>query len=741
MKLNINLNEERGSNPDYLAKNWRIAEREISNIEDAREVFCNYSYSPHEWINGNRNDGNYLRSFFIVADYDSGMTINQAKQKFKEYQHIIVTSRTHQKVKETHIDIGKVDRFHVIFPLQNFITDKSVYSNLADASVFEGSDKLVFNSSRCFFASPDDAEIYLNSDGKLLKLEGLQYNKTSSSIINNNNNIKWHLPGEEGLEKIRANCRVVDHAFNSIENDQAGDTPGHHKRILAANMIKNTLRENDEEYALDLFSNTSDFDPEITLKQYHSIKGLPITCNKLQSPEWNHMCPGICQAMNTIGKKSPIAFAYQSQDSDRGKTENSNQINEATFRMLPVSERCNDWYRVGPYFNEVILLQDEGDVRLTRRANQDVLTRLGEDAPVYIIKEKSVADPVNYDFIGGEGRELSYEYRSDRFVAYSPLPAVDLKDNVYIDKFLADLFAEHVDFIKSWIAFYTYSNFLHLPILILTGPRGTGKSLFAEVVGMIYKNLFGRFDTSTNYTEHNGLKLAIIEEADEIDNRKLYSILKDVGGTEKLIKNVKYGPKSIVRNNLNIIVISNNRTPLYLKSKEFPTSEFNNQFFVFNLKPVNGSLNNRLKEEIGRRIGWWLRTEIKDLYEQLQNRNDSERFRCRYQIPVPITADELLLFENNTTESELAIQEFLDDLKTDYLLVSDLRSLSWKSGISEHQIKRKLVEMGVIESVGSLKDKRNLKGIDGATHSNQPRYYKLTSTYKQGVLYKKVIQE
>ena len=394
---------------------------------------------------------------------------------------------------------------------------------------------------------------------------------------------------------------------------------------------------------------------------------------------------------------------------------------------------------MGANFNEVVLLKDEADVRLTKRGNQDVLTRLGEDAPAYIIKEKSLADPVSFDFIGGEGKDLSYDYINDRLVAYAPLPRLYIHDNGYIDEFLTELFGDYTDFIKSWIAYFTYSNFLHLPIIILTGPRGTGKSLFSEIVGMIYNNLYGRFDTSTNYTEHNGLKLAIIEEADEIDNRRLYSILKDVGGTEKLIRNVKYGPKTIVRNNLNIIVLSNNRIPLYLKAREYPTCEYNNQFFVLNLKTVNGPLNNSLKNEISKRIGWWLRTEIKDLFDQLEGRSEADRSKCRYQIPVPITPDELLLFENNQTEVELALSDFLDDLVTDYIVINDLKSLSWKTGISEHQLKRKLVDMGVIECVQSYKDKRNLRGIDGARYP-QPRYFKLAKSYREEVLFKKVIQ-
>jgi hypothetical protein len=156
------------------------------------------------------------------------------------------------------------------------------------------------------------------------------------------------------------------------------------------------------------------------------------------------------------------------------------------------------------------------------------------------------------------------------------------------------------------------------------------------------------------------------------------------------------------------------------------------------LKTVNGPLNNSLKEEIYKRIGWWLRTEIKNLFDRLEARSDAEKSKCRYQIPVPITPDELLLFENNQTEVELALSDFLDDLVTDYIVINDIKSLSWKTGISEHQIKRKLVDMGVIETVQSEKNKRNLKGIDGARYP-QPRNFKLAKSYRDNVLFKKLI--
>jgi hypothetical protein len=69
---------------------------------------------------------------------------------------------------------------------------------------------------------------------------------------------------------------VVDNAFQAIEKNDASNTPGHQKRLLAASMIKHTL--NEEKYVLDTFSHCDDFDSDITLKMYHSIKQKPITC-------------------------------------------------------------------------------------------------------------------------------------------------------------------------------------------------------------------------------------------------------------------------------------------------------------------------------------------------------------------------------------------------------------------------------------------------------------------------------
>ena len=103
-------------------------------------------------------------------------------------------------------------------------------------------------------------------------------------------------------------------------------------------------------------------------------------------------------------------------------------------------------------------------------------------------------------------------------------------------------------------------------------------------------------------------------------------------------------------------------------------------------------------------------SEIKDLFDQLENRTDKSE--CRYQISVPITEEEKNLYDNNRTEIEIVLQEFLSELKTPYIVIEDLKSLSWKHGIKLHSLKRRLIEMGVIASMTSDPNGRNLTCID-----------------------------
>jgi len=127
-----------------------------------------------------------------------------------------------------------------------------------------------------------------------------------------------------------------------------------------------------------------------------------------------------------------------------------------------------------------------------------------------------------------------------------------------------------------------------------------------------------------------------------------------------------------------------------------------------------------------------LRTEIKDIFDNLENRSELEKFRCRYQIPVPITPEVLCLFENNKTELETILSEFLEELKTDYILISDLKSLAYSNRVNLQSLKKCLVRMGIIETTQTYQA-RGLKTFEGnsASGADKNRYLKLSPSFRQ----------
>ena len=115
MNLEISIQESSGNYEEdkkRIASDWKIREFEIKNENEARDVFCHYHFSPHEWKDGYRCGRNFIKSHFICADADEGLSLDQVKERLKMYQYIIVTSKNHQKAKNDKPACG--DRLAVI---------------------------------------------------------------------------------------------------------------------------------------------------------------------------------------------------------------------------------------------------------------------------------------------------------------------------------------------------------------------------------------------------------------------------------------------------------------------------------------------------------------------------------------------------------------------------------------------------------------------------------------------------
>ena len=239
------------------------------------------------------------------------------------------------------------------------------------------------------------------------------------------------------------------------------------------------------------------------------------------------------------------------------------------------------------------------------------------------------------------------------------IPA-DLKDNTYVDQYLSDRFGVHQGFIKEWLAVYCHSNYCKLPSLILSGGRASGKSTFAEVVADIFPTMsFQWSGNEEGFTYEVEKKLLIVEE-NLSDKVSQYKTLKKYTGQKYATVKKKFKDPYQVRNNTNIILLSNELIPLFVSRDELPTDTRNNQFFVYEFPPLSGSIDPDTQDKLIARLGHYIRTELKTVYDGLSNGG------YRYSIDVPITDAEHELFAANTSDLESDVDVLVNRLVEQY---------------------------------------------------------------------------
>ena len=324
-----------------------------------------------------------------------------------------------------------------------------------------------------------------------------------------------------------------------------------------------------------------------------------------------------------------------------------------------------NFYYLGKDIYEMGIAEDK--FFLTKNSEKNFCYTIGADskekqesAIKNLIKSRRLRTLTRVDYVGNpEIDKSNYTVsRSDGIVTVNIAAiGVDVIDNSFIEDYLDNAFGKDKLFIKEYLAMYVFTNYIQLPTLVLYGPRGSSKTTFAGMVSDIYPSLYMDWSgESASFTQECEKKLLIIEE-NMIDEKSQYKTLKKYTGQEELMVNKKYQPEYMVKNNVNIILISNEMIPLYVEKTEMPTDPTNNQFFVWEFKKLNsltdGTFRNKLKE----RLGHYIRTELKTVFNGI-NKNYT-----RYGIQVPITTFETDLFENNTTNIEAQADLVLEKIE------------------------------------------------------------------------------
>ena len=403
-----------------------------------------------------------------------------------------------------------------------------------------------------------------------------------------------------------------------------------------------------------------EFDPDINVKLYD---GRVKQINQIDNRERCHCI------REDHEDKNPSAIIEFDKEKDKWMSycyacEWTGWSDKTSFE-LRTQDKMKHFYYLGKDVYEFGIAEDK--FFLNKNSEKNFCYTIGADfddeqeiAIKGLIKNKRLRTLTRVDYVGNpDADESYYSVNYDAGIVTVNIAAIksDVIDNKFIENYLDTTFGKYKDFVKQYLAMYTYTNYIQLPTLVLYGPRGSSKTTFAGMVSDIYPTLYmdwtGEAGSFTNECEK---KLLIIEE-NMIDEKSQYKTLKKYTGQEELLVNKKYQPEYMVRNNVNIILISNEMIPLYVEKTEMPTDPTNNQFFVWEFQKLNSLPDGTFRNKIKERLGHYIRTELKTAYNGI-NKNYT-----RYGIKVPITTYETELFENNTTNIEAQADLVLEKIE------------------------------------------------------------------------------
>jgi len=134
----------------------------VDTLEAFGEVLkSTFNYSPFIYENNYRLEKNSKleECNTLMLDFDDGITITQAKELFKNYKHIIATTKSHQKEKNGYT----CDRFRLILPLEKNLdtTIEEYKQTMAFLILKYGNDKACKDIAR-FYYGYENSEVIVH---------------------------------------------------------------------------------------------------------------------------------------------------------------------------------------------------------------------------------------------------------------------------------------------------------------------------------------------------------------------------------------------------------------------------------------------------------------------------------------------------------------------------------------------------------------------------------------------------
>lgn len=196
----------------------------VYGVNALESIITRKTYSAGIFKNNERNSQNFLEAHVVGLDFDGGLLLADAMNLFKEYKHIIATTRNHQKMKNGVV----TDRFRVILFLSSPIKDLQTYTNTVKTLLvkYPQADKACKDAARMFY--PSGATVSSVPSGRLVDpvLGDFKRQKDHSASVeldvnkkpNGWTNCKWALAnglfeageGNEAMMAVASTCKKLN---------------------------------------------------------------------------------------------------------------------------------------------------------------------------------------------------------------------------------------------------------------------------------------------------------------------------------------------------------------------------------------------------------------------------------------------------------------------------------------------------------------------------------------------------
>ena len=636
---------------------FSVKQYDLSSPDDIillEELFQTNCYSNNIWSNpkkdgytGSCSRTNYIGMTAVVLDFDEliEQTFYDTLEMFGRlnYTYLAHTSASHQ------VDLpdkgGKIDRFRIILPFEP--KDGYYYPEKLSAerfyafikSKYPESDPSVQECARKFypFCGPDSSKYQFEYRiGKYIS-----FNEDEISV-----------PVASASAEKKTHTKASDYTKENVTTGEAYFSPTKQEYLMPDEVVKAKI------------NNVWVEQPFQDIKEAILIS----TQQKVQC---------YCNHCNDRESQTPSAFLYKDfkgffhLECTHCKNKGEKQF---SWREYPITNAIfcqnDNLYEIKVKSAEHVGPHKVGKERFFSPKEASFAYQHIKNNRYFMLNcsINYLSDPNLED--GIPKYELCFE--KDEINIKYPLAKIDIQDNEFIDNYIDRIFGEYSEFIKNWLALYTYTNYETLPVLVLVGNRATGKNTFVQMVGDILPQLWAQWSGDhLSFNEYHTKKLLWVDENAFGDKRSQYDEIKFLTGNKYVTVNEKYQPKYRVKNNIKVILTTNDFKPLAVKNEEIPTSEKDNNFFFYQFPPLT-SLDRTMGMKLKARIGYYCRTELKRRYQEIINNGDES---CRYFIPCPITAFSKEIYVSAKTDLDLAtddLQEFVERWKESHIKYSEI---------------------------------------------------------------------